>query len=232
MLVTGGRNGPDDDERNSAADVRGGDAAMTKPGDKPMSFLDFEASSLGIGGFPIEAGWVMADGTVESYLIRPTEDWILEAWDPVAEDIHRISLEQLMDEGHSAAWVADHLNQKLAGHQVMSDAPLTDSSLAGLLLEYASSSPSFEIRDAGSAFVSAAIAGLCLAVSEPYHTDSLRQRLALARLEAGAAFPRTHRAAADALHNWAIWKLAGEPLWPVELATAAVLARVEDVSRI
>jgi hypothetical protein len=34
-------------------------------------FLDFEASSLGKNGYPIEVGWVFEDGACEAHLIRP-----------------------------------------------------------------------------------------------------------------------------------------------------------------
>ena len=39
------------------------------------AFLDFEASSLEKGGFPVEVGWVLEDGAEEAHLIRPAPDW-------------------------------------------------------------------------------------------------------------------------------------------------------------
>ena len=41
-------------------------------------FLDFEASSLLPGSFPIEVAWVDETGQGESYLIRPHEGWLDE----------------------------------------------------------------------------------------------------------------------------------------------------------
>ena len=52
-------------------------------------FLDFEASSLGRKGFPIEVAWVFETGEEEAHLIRPAEGWT--EWDASAEAIHRNS---------------------------------------------------------------------------------------------------------------------------------------------
>ncbi len=60
-------------------------------------FLDFEASSLGERSYPIEVGWVFADGAGEAHLIRPAPEWT--DWDPAAERIHGIGRGQLMATG-------------------------------------------------------------------------------------------------------------------------------------
>ena len=60
-------------------------------------FLDFEASSLGKNGYPIEVAWVFEDGDSESFLISPIGRWT--GWDAAAEAIHGISREQLAAEG-------------------------------------------------------------------------------------------------------------------------------------
>ena len=52
------------------------------------AFLDFEASSLEKGGFPVEVGWVLEDGTEEAHLIRPAPDWTV--WSAEAEAIHHL----------------------------------------------------------------------------------------------------------------------------------------------
>jgi hypothetical protein len=70
----------------------------------------YEASSL--RGFPIEAGLAVLDSNeVRSWLIKPTEEWLGRKlvgdpwrkapplWDPKAEKLHGISLEQLQSEG-------------------------------------------------------------------------------------------------------------------------------------
>ena len=57
------------------------------------AFLDFEASSLEKGGFPVEVGWVLQDGAEEAHLIRPAPDWTV--WSEEAEAIHRLSRARL-----------------------------------------------------------------------------------------------------------------------------------------
>ena len=39
------------------------------------AFIDFEASSLGRHGYPIEVAWVFEDGNSETFLIAPIEKW-------------------------------------------------------------------------------------------------------------------------------------------------------------
>ena len=52
-------------------------------------FVDFEASSLHVGSFPIEAAWVREDGVGEAHLITPEDDW--HEWSYASESIHGIS---------------------------------------------------------------------------------------------------------------------------------------------
>ena len=54
-----------------------------------IAFLDFEASSLGKQGYPIEVAWVLSNGEEESHLIRPDPTWT--DWDLKAEAIHGIA---------------------------------------------------------------------------------------------------------------------------------------------
>jgi hypothetical protein len=64
-------------------------SAMTSQDDSPI-FIDFEASSLGAGSFPIEVAWSRPDGSIGSYSIRPLPEWI--DWDDYTEQkIHHIS---------------------------------------------------------------------------------------------------------------------------------------------
>lgn len=66
-------------------------------------FLDFEASSLHRGSFPIEIGWVTGSGEKESHLICPAPEWLLPTptsnWSPASERIHGIPLATLTGEG-------------------------------------------------------------------------------------------------------------------------------------
>ncbi|MCR0985021.1 3'-5' exonuclease family protein [Roseomonas populi] len=67
-------------------------------------FLDFEASSLAVASFPVEAGWVTEDGEGEAHLIRPAPGW--DDWSAEAERMHGLSREHLAREGKSVEEVA------------------------------------------------------------------------------------------------------------------------------
>ena len=66
-------------------------------------FYDCEASC--IGGLPIEIGWAFIDTSTgeiqsESHLVKPPLHWDMQpGWDPDAEKLHGISLEQLHAQG-------------------------------------------------------------------------------------------------------------------------------------
>jgi hypothetical protein len=96
------------------------------------AFIDFEASSLGRHGYPIEVAWVFEDGRSEGFLVLPTEKWT--DWDPAAEAIHGISRERLVREGVATEIVAGRLVDALQGHQVFASAPSWDGKWLSALL--------------------------------------------------------------------------------------------------
>jgi hypothetical protein len=98
-------------------------------------FLDFEASSLGKRGFPIEIAWVFETGEGEGHLIRPAPGW--SDWDEKAEAIHHIAREKLVAEGRPHEWVADRMIQCLAGHALYASAPSWDGKWLSALLRAA-----------------------------------------------------------------------------------------------
>jgi hypothetical protein len=70
--------------------------------------IDFEATSLSQGSWPIEVavGWPIS-GEVRSWLIRPDGDWLRRwDWSPAAERLHGIRPSMLLDEGRPAHEVA------------------------------------------------------------------------------------------------------------------------------
>jgi hypothetical protein len=106
-------------------------------------FLDFEASSLGKHGFPIEVGWAAEDGTEAGHLIRPAPGW--EEWSPDAERIHGIALDRLWHEGEPHEAVAARMVQVLAGHDLYASAPSWDGHWLSRLLR-ASGLPRHTLR--------------------------------------------------------------------------------------
>ena len=107
------------------------------------TFIDVEASGLGVGSYPIEVGVAMADTSMHCTLIRPDDDWV--HWDNQAEDLHGITREILLVNGKSILKVAMLLNEWLDGQTVYSDAWGNDSCWLGLLFERASLQQRFKI---------------------------------------------------------------------------------------
>ena len=98
-------------------------------------FLDFEASSLGKRGFPIEVGWAAEDGSERGSLIRPAPGW--EEWSAEAEGIHGITRERLLREGEPHEAVAARLVEQLTGHALYASAPSWDGQWLSRLLRAA-----------------------------------------------------------------------------------------------
>lgn len=104
-------------------------------------FIDFEASSLLPGSFPIEIAWVNQDGQGESYLIRPHPDWLeggCPGWSPESEAIHGIGLDILTRDGISIEQVAARAARVLfaPGAVAFSDGPGFDSQWLDTLLDF------------------------------------------------------------------------------------------------
>ncbi len=95
-------------------------------------FLDFEASSLGRKGFPIEVAWVFESGEEEAYLIRPAEGWT--EWAAPAEAVHCIPRDLLDREGTPAAEIARRMVERLSGNRLYASAPSWDGRWLSRLL--------------------------------------------------------------------------------------------------
>ncbi len=98
-------------------------------------FVDFEASSLGRRGFPVQVGWVFEDGEVEEHLIAPAPGW--EEWSDEAEAIHGFSRERLLRDGAAHDVVARRMLTALGGHRLHASAPSWDGKWLSLLLRAA-----------------------------------------------------------------------------------------------
>lgn len=114
-------------------------------------FLDFEASGLGVLGYPIEVAWSDAQGQVtECWLIAPdpAHGWALEeGWEPSAERVHGISFATLREQGRPAAWIAARMNEQLDGHTVYVDGGASDQVWWAQLFTAARSAPRFRLGD-------------------------------------------------------------------------------------
>lgn len=109
------------------------------------TMLDVEASGFGRGSYPIEIGFVAADGGLFCTLVQPAPGW--QHWDPAAESLHGISRDVLLRHGRPVAWVADELNRRLAGQTVYCDGWAHDYPWVARLFDEAERSPAFRLED-------------------------------------------------------------------------------------
>lgn len=166
-------------------------------------FLDFEASSLGQDSYPIEIGWVFADGRAEGHLIRPAPDWT--DWNPAAEAIHGIPRATLEREGASVEAVAARMVDVLAGHQLYASAPSWDGKWLSALLR-AAGLPRHQLRLQDSEVAQREAAAALLALHIP--TEEINAAIANALTIADVRFrggPPRHRAVADAEEERQRW---------------------------
>lgn len=99
------------------------------------AFLDFEASSLGKVGYPIEVAWVFEDGRSEAHLIRPAPNWT--DWDAESEAVHGIDRARLVADGTPHDVVARRMVEVLTGHDIYASAPSWDGKWLSALLRAA-----------------------------------------------------------------------------------------------
>jgi hypothetical protein len=108
------------------------------------AILDIEASGLGNGSYPIEVGYVLADGSSDCMIIRPEPEW--QHWDEVSAQLHGLSRELLLRRGLPVREVALRLNRQLEGLCLYSDAWGNDYSWLSLLFESAGLLQRFKLQ--------------------------------------------------------------------------------------
>ncbi len=151
------------------------------------AILDIEASALGSGSYPIEVGYVLADGSSDCMIIRPEPEW--QRWDEASAQLHGLSRELLQARGLPAREVAMRLNRQLAGQYLYSDAWGNDYSWLSLLFDVADLPRRFELQPLRKILNERQLA--------LWHTTR-------AQVERELALPR-HRASGDALVLQRTW---------------------------
>jgi hypothetical protein len=116
------------------------------PQNAPLpTIIDIEASGFGRGSYPIEIGFVTAEGTTYCTLIRPEPGW--QHWDEGAGSVHGISRPLLDEHGKKAQEVAWQINEQLRGQDVYSDGWANDYSWLGMLFDSVNSFPAFRLKN-------------------------------------------------------------------------------------
>ena len=185
-------------------------------------FVDFEASSLLPGSFPIEVAWVDETGQGESYLIRPHEEWLDEAggslgWSAASAAVHGIGLETLMTEGVPAERVARRAAEVLCRSNIVacSDNPGFDGGWLETLLDASRLRPSSAFVDVRQAYEWACRPlralfplGPILSTEEAERRfGNLARQIIIRAQEVEALRPRVHhRALPDADSLWRTWR--------------------------
>jgi hypothetical protein len=168
-------------------------------------FLDFEASSLGKRGFPIEVGCAAEEGSIYGALIRPAPGW--EEWSADAERVHGIAKDRLLREGTPHNEVAAHMVAMLAGHDLFASAPSWDGHWLSLLLR-ASGLPrhTLRLRGVAEARVTAARAAFAAAGMADHVSEERVDHIIAAAAEAASVTAPAHRALDDAQRELWIWQ--------------------------
>lgn len=170
-----------------------------------IAFLDFEASSLGKQGYPIEVAWVLSSGEEESHLIRPDPTWT--DWDTKAEAIHGLSRDRLQAEGQPVADVARRMMSALAGYGLYATAPSWDGKWLSRLLRTAGL-PRHALRlEDTEAIHRQTMREVLLEMSIPaeLHDELMKKVLSQAERKDDELGPAEHRALADARREQRLW---------------------------
>lgn len=170
-----------------------------------LAFLDFEASSLGKHGYPIEVAWVLSSGEEESHLIRPDPTWT--DWDLKAETIHKLSRDRLYAEGSPIADVAHRMMSALAGYDLYATAPSWDGKWLSRLLR-AAGLPRHALRLQDTEAVHRQTVHEVLrrmGVPADIHDDLMKKVLSQAQRKDDELGPAEHRALADARREQRLW---------------------------
>lgn len=116
---------------------------------KPIMTLDFEASALQLGSFPIEVGIAIGNGEkiIQTFttLIQPRPEWLDHGvWSKQSEAVHGIKASQLA-RGMPAIEVCSALDRLLYGSAVYVDGGYFDA--YWLFRLYGGKSPKFRLVD-------------------------------------------------------------------------------------
>lgn len=111
--------------------------------------LDFEASALGPGSYPIEVAVAdCASGECRSWLIKPTPDWISSGmWSEASAAIHKIPFSDLSEHGQPAEQVATELTSCCIGKTALCDGGAHDWRWLVTLYATLGQRPPFQLSD-------------------------------------------------------------------------------------
>ncbi len=110
--------------------------------------LDLESSGFDPESYPIEVGICLPSGKRVSSLIYPAESWV--HWDDMAEKIHHITNEKLLQHGKPIAKVAKSLNKLLTHHTAFAESWVVERPWMEMLFAEAGQEMSFQLKSLDS----------------------------------------------------------------------------------
>jgi hypothetical protein len=175
--------------------------------------MDFEASSLAKGSFPIEVAWVLPSGQGETYLIKPMPDWT--EWSVTSEKVHGIKHRELLDHGFSCAVVAKRIQVIGKTYQFVVSAPAWDGMWLNMLLR-AGGEDSISVLSDDLAYFNACSAMMELMTGETgspeFHrsqreiAEAMQDLIGSVEEQEELKGKPAHRALADAQAMWTMWR--------------------------
>lgn len=149
-----------------------------------MIILDFEASGIMKGGYPIEIAWIRDSGIAISSLIKPSDNWLLDKklWSERSQNVHGINKATLINEGLDIKSVIDLIVNDIKEHEtIYSDNPSFEQEWLDRLFNEAGIPHNYIVRDFNVMLNN---------ISDPYSMEE-------AYCQARKISPPTHRAQKD-----------------------------------
>jgi hypothetical protein len=169
-------------------------AAPSELCERPLLFLDFEASSLGAASWPVEIGYAWIEGgrlRSRATLIAPRTDWLLDDWSPVAARVHGIPLAAVLAGAPAEAVAAE--TDAFSAFEAVSENPSWDQRWLDRLR--AGRQPRIEVRPLRTALrarlddsAASAVAQALFRSDAPHRAGPDAERLGRAWLAASRAF--------------------------------------------
>ena len=110
-----------------------------------LAIIEVASSGLGPDSYPIAVAWQLLRGGPEQHvLIRPAEGW--RGWQRDAEKIHKLTRQQLIEQGRPVEEVAAALTRDLGQAKIFSDTVGLDQAWLDLLFAAVPGSRSLSLR--------------------------------------------------------------------------------------
>ena len=169
--------------------------------DRPIIFIDLEASGLHKDSYPIEVGWCADDERApESFLIRPAIHWRPIGFSQQAFQVHGISWDTLFADGIATRAACDQLASAWANAILVTDNPHWDGKWLKRLYEAADHDYPWRLSDIN-------VIASALAITHKVAPENLAE----IELTIQRRYKAPHRAGPDALRLARLARVSARP---------------------